>query len=80
MGDCNQKHWSYFDQIFINIPCSPIYFLEVGAPVSLKVATKGSLRGKKLWKFSFSGYFPKAKTKECDQNSWNIFDQFDIIV
>ena len=24
--------------------------------------------------------FSKAKTEKCDQNSWNIFDQFDISV
>ena len=34
--------------IFMNITCSARYFLEVAASVLLKVATKASLRGKKL--------------------------------
>ena len=29
------------------MPCSDTYFLNVGARVSLKVANKGSIRGKK---------------------------------
>ena len=37
------------------------------APVSMKAATIAYLRGKKLWKLRLSGYFSKAKTKECDQ-------------
>ena len=41
------------DQFGITIPCSTTYFLEVGARLSLKVATKGSLRGKKTEKFRF---------------------------
>ena len=40
----------------MSIPCSVTYFLEVGAHVSLKVATKVSLRGKEtleIYSFSF---------------------------
>ena len=77
-GEWYQIDWSGFDQFFINIPCSAIYFLEVGAPVSLKVATKGSFRAKKLWTFRFLGYFSNAKTEECDEKVWNIFYQFGI--
>ena len=50
MKECNQKVWKVFHQFGITIPCSAIYFLEVGAHVSLKVATKGCLRGKKTLK------------------------------
>ena len=49
-GKCDQKDWSGFSHFVINIPCSETYILEVGAPVSLKVAHKGSLRGKKIMK------------------------------
>ena len=69
-----------FYQFGISIPCSATYFLEVGAQVSFKEATKGSLKVKKLWKFSFSGCFFKAKTEECDQKVWNDFDQFGISI
>ena len=42
------KAGNVFDQFGITIPCSATYFLEVGARVSLKVASKGSIRRKKL--------------------------------
>ena len=41
------KILNVFDQFSITIPFSATYFLEVDARVSLKVATKGSRRGKK---------------------------------
>ena len=47
------------------ILCSATYFQEVGAHVSLKVATKRSLRTKKIWKFKFLGGFSKAKMEHC---------------
>ena len=65
-------------QFGITMPSSATYFLEVGAHISLKVATKGSIRGKKLWKFRFLGSFSKLKTEECDKKVWNVFDQFGI--
>ena len=74
----NQKVWNIFSQFGIGKPCSTKYFLEVGARVSLKLATKGFLRCKKLWKLNFSGCFSKAKTEECDQKVWNVFDQFGV--
>ena len=53
-------------------------FFEVGTRVSLKVATKGSVRGEKLWKFSFLGCFSEAKTEKYNQKVWNVFDQFGV--
>ena len=47
MDECDQKVWNAFDQLEITISCSATNFLEVGARVSLKVATKVSSRGKK---------------------------------
>ena len=47
----------------------------MGAPVSLKPATKASFGGKKTLKiyiFSFLqvlGYFSKTKTEQCDQKN-----------
>ena len=46
--ECDQKDWNAFDQFVITIFCLTTYFLEVGACVSLKVATKGFVRVKKL--------------------------------
>ena len=45
--ECDQKFWNIFYQFSINIPCSATYFLEVGVRLSLKVANKGCIRGKK---------------------------------
>ena len=45
--ECDQKFESVFYQFSITIPCSATYFLEVGARVSLKVATKMSLKVQK---------------------------------
>ena len=50
MEKCDQKVWNVFDQFGIALPCSDTYFLELGAHVSLKLATKGSLRLKKTLK------------------------------
>ena len=38
--ECNEKSKSVCNRFGIIIPCSATYFLEVGAHVSLKVATK----------------------------------------
>ena len=52
---------------------SDIYFLEVSADVSKKVATKNPFRDKKkIWKFRFLRYFSKEKTEECDQKTLKI--------
>ena len=78
--ECDQRVWNVFDQFNITIPCPHTYFLEVGARLSLKVATKGFITDKKIWKLRFLSYFSKGKTEECDQKVWNIFDQFDITI
>ena len=45
--ECKKNVEIFFDQFGIIIPCSCTYFLEVGACLSLKVATKGSIRDEK---------------------------------
>ena len=47
MKECKIKVENCFHQLGIIIPCSYTYFLEVGARLSLEVATKGSIRDKK---------------------------------
>ena len=49
--ECDQKVLSFSDESQMLIPFSAIYFLEVSARVSLKVATKSSFTGKKSPKF-----------------------------
>ena len=51
------KDLNFFYQLGITIPCSATYFLEVGARVSLKVATKRPVRGKKTENLDFSVVF-----------------------
>ena len=68
--ECNQKVWKIFDQFDVTILCLPTYFLKIGLHVLLKVATKGSLRGKKLWNIRFLGYFSKSKTEERKKNAY----------
>ena len=50
MEECDQEDSNVFDQFGISIACSATYFLEFGACALLKVATKGSMRGKKTLK------------------------------
>ena len=50
MQECDQKVWNVSDEFGVGKPCSTTCFLEVGACVSLKLATKGLLRGKKTLK------------------------------
>ena len=76
MEECDLNIWKHFDQFGITIPCSAIYFLEVGARVSLKVATKMSIRGKNLWKVRFFGSSSIAKTEECVEKVWNDLELF----
>ena len=49
---------------------SDTYFLEVGAHVSLKVATKDYFRGKKPPKLALLSLLPKAET-------WELISVFD---
>ena len=46
----DQEHWSVCDTFEMITPCSATYYLEVGAPVPLKPATKVSCGGKKSLK------------------------------
>ena len=80
MEGCDLNVWNVFNQHEITIPCWAIYFQGVGARVSLKVASKGSRKGQKVWKFRFLGCFSKSKMEEWDQNVWNIFYQFYITI
>ena len=51
MEEGDQRVWNVFNQFDIIITCSATYLQQVGARVSLKVATKVSYRGKKSLKF-----------------------------
>ena len=50
MEKCDQKVLHAFDQFGGGKPCWTTCFLEVGEVVSLKLATKGFLRGKNTLK------------------------------
>ena len=45
--------------------CLHIFFLEIGAFLSLKLATQRFFRGKKYENLDFQAIFFKAKTEEC---------------
>ena len=45
MEESDKKLWNVFAAFSISIPSVATNFLEIGACVSLKVATKGSLTG-----------------------------------
>ena len=79
MGECNQKHWSVCNRFGIIIPSSGTYFLEVVSRDSLKAAIKVVLDVKKLLKLRILDYFSNAKTEECDQEDWKVFDKFGIM-
>ena len=57
------RSWNVPDCFGIITPCSATYHLKVGAPISLKAATKASLRGKKLQKLRVLDCFSKQKRK-----------------
>ena len=50
MGECNQSNMCFLDDFLRFIPWTTSHFLKEGAHFSLKVATKGALRGKKILK------------------------------
>ena len=79
MGECNPKHWSLRNRFGIIIPSLGTYFLEVVSRDLLKAATKVVLDVKKLLKLGILDYFSKAKTEECDQEDWRVFDKFGIM-
>ena len=64
----------------MSVACPLLFFLEIGAFLSLKLATQRSFRGKKIWKFKFSGYFLKAKMEECGWKYWFASDKFAISI
>ena len=69
-GDkCDQEDWNVSDSFGIITPCSATYHPEVKAPISLKAATKASLRGKTTPKTLIFRLFSKAKTEKCDQKN-----------
>ena len=50
MGECNQSNMCFLDDFLRFIPWTTSHFLKEGAHFSLKAATKGALRGKKILK------------------------------
>ena len=66
MEEYDQKKLSLSDKFGMLISGLDTYFLEVSAHALLKVATKGSFRGKKLEYLAFLGYFSESKTEEYD--------------
>ena len=62
MEICKQKVSKEFDQFGVDKSFSTTYYLEVGARVSLKLATKGFLRRKKtIENLAFQVVFLKQK-------------------
>ena len=45
--ECDQNVWNVFNQLDIPTTGWPTYFVEICASVSLKVATRSSVKGKK---------------------------------
>ena len=73
MEECYIKVGTAFDQFHMIIRCSAIYFLEVGARVSLKVATKGSIRCKKTLKIEIFPKFFLSENGAMQPKSLNYF-------
>ena len=70
----------FYDGFRRSIPCSNIYFLQISARVSLKVATNGSCKVKKKIEnlsFLFLGYYSKAKEEELEQGSFCFSEYFE---
>ena len=75
------KIWSVFNQFDITIPCWATYFLEVGVSISLKVATKGSPRGKKKSeKLDFEVVFVNQKWRSATKMFEVFLNQFDVTI
>ena len=68
-----QTDWNALDQFGITMLYSATYFLEVGARISLKVTTKGSLRGKKNSK---NRAFKVALLKQKQRGATKKFEDF----
>ena len=76
--DCDRRNLYFCVDFGMLMSWATSYFLEVSVHDSFKVATKGYLRDKNTLKFRVLGCSSKAKTVECNQKIWNIFDQFRI--
>ena len=50
MEEYHQKTWNVSDKCGINATCLALYHLKVVTPVTMKAATKASLRSKKTLK------------------------------
>ena len=59
--------------------CSDTSFLKFSAPISLKVATNGSFRGKKIQNFSILKAF-LLKQKRWSPTKKTVSDKFDISI
>ena len=83
MEECNQRKWSVCNWFGIIIPCSATYFLEVGARVSLKVATRVFFRCKKPVKLeNWEARIRELRIREaeeCDQEDWSVSEISGII-
>ena len=75
-----QNNLSLSDKFGMVMSGSHTYFLEKIAQALLKVATKGSFRGKKSKNFAFLGYFLEVKREQCDQKVWSLYNKFSIII
>ena len=78
--ECDQNNLSLSGKFGMLLSGLDTYFLEVSAHALLKVATKGSFRGKKSKNLAFLGYFSEVKRKECDQKDWSVCNRFFIII
>ena len=61
------KKLSLSDKLVMLMSGLDTCFLEVSAHALLKVANKGSFRGRKSKNPGFLRYFLEAKTEECNQ-------------
>ena len=52
----------------------------MGAPVSLKPATKASFGAKETLKIYIFRLLSKAKTEQCDQKKLNLSDKFGMLI
>ena len=73
------KSWKCFWSIWHHYTLFSYIFSGSRCTLSMKVATKVSIKVKKqLSKFRFLGCFSKSKTEECNLKVGNVFDQFGI--
>ena len=74
------KRFMFSEDFRMFIPCSAIYFLEIGPCLHWNEPPNGFLEAEEQWKFRFSGYFFNAKTEECDWKYWFVSDRFGISI